>query len=470
MKLRWKDKWIDFVSVDWSGTDNQCSRQVAFSVPNNPYDKTFEQLGIALGDLIYLYDKKRFFIGTVTNRERSAETGSATYTAKDFMHYLLNSSGTFKFKNTTPEKMTRKVCSDLKIKTGSLAVTNFKISKLIFDDQKMYDIIVSGYRRARAKTGKNYMPTMDGSKVCVIEKGKASGVKLTQGVHITGATYSDTTDNMVNTVNIYSSKMKKLGQVRNKKNVSRYGIYQAGYTKESGVDAKAEAKSMLVGVTSEITVEAPGNLKAISGRSIKIDDKATGLKGTFYITADRHNFSNGVHTMTLTLSRVNEMEEGAEAEDDSGKKELENKATCYYLPTSNVYHSSNSCSACAGKNTKKSTVQEIKFVLKAERTKENVRIVHVQNAGLLKGGSAMNAYEKFIKIIREEAARSKKNYLIKLAEMTGKDSCRTGTLELDKDDLIVNETLKGKLQAGDVVLITQISEETFAILAKAGEL
>lgn len=54
--------------------------------------------------------------------------------------------------------------------------------------------------------------------------------------------------------------------------------------------------------------------------------------------------------------------------------------------------------------------------------------------------------------------------------MTGKDSCRTGTLELDKDDLIVNETLKGKLQAGDVVLITQISEETFAILAKAGEL
>ncbi len=75
------------------------------------------------------------------------------------------------------------------------------------------------------------MPTMDGSKVCVIEKGKASGVKLTQGVHITGATYSDTTDNMINTVNIYSSKMKKLGQVRNKKNVSKYGIYQAGYTK-----------------------------------------------------------------------------------------------------------------------------------------------------------------------------------------------------------------------------------------------
>lgn len=82
----------------------------------------------------------------------------------------------------------------------------------------------------------------------------------------------------------------------------------------------------------------------------------------------------------------------------------------------------------------------------------------------------MNAYEKFIKIIREEAARSKRNYLIKLAEMTGKDSCRIGTLELDKDDLIINESLKGRMQTGDLVLITQLSEETFAILAKAGEL
>lgn len=66
--------------------------------------------------------------------------------------------------------------------------------------------------------------------------------------------------------------------------------------------------------------------------------------------------------MTLTLSRVNEMEEGAEAEEDSGKKELENQAKCYYLSTSTIYHSSTSCSACAGKNTKKSTVQEIKKI------------------------------------------------------------------------------------------------------------
>ena len=43
-------------------------------------------------------------------------------------------------------------------------------------------------------------------------------------------------------------------------------------------------------------------------------------------------------------------------------RELENQAKCYYLSTSTIYHSSTSCSACAGKNTKKSTVQEIKKI------------------------------------------------------------------------------------------------------------
>ena len=56
IRLRWKEKWIDFESVEWSGTENQCSRQVTFSIPSNPYDKSFEKLDIKLGDLIYLYE------------------------------------------------------------------------------------------------------------------------------------------------------------------------------------------------------------------------------------------------------------------------------------------------------------------------------------------------------------------------------------------------------------------------------
>lgn len=365
IRLRWKDSWIEFESVTWSGTHNQCSRQLDFTIPCNPYDKDFTNLNIKLGDLIYLYDgSKQLFVGTVTSREKTAEIGSASFVAMDFMHHLLRSNGTYKFKKTTPEKIVKKVCADLKIPVGTLAKTKCNIPKIYFEDQCIYDIIIRAYRKAKAITKKLYMPVMAGKKVSVIVKGEKSGVTLTQGVDITEASYSDTTDNMVNLVKIYNDKLKKLGQVK-AKTTSTYGVYQQTYTKEDGVNAKEEAKSMLVGITKEASVSAIGNVKAISGYSIEINDKATGLKGKFYITDDSHTFENGVHTMSLGLAWKNEMDEGAEVSEltkGTDKKKVTNSSKCYYLENATTYHSAKDCSACKGKNTKKSTVAKMKKI------------------------------------------------------------------------------------------------------------
>lgn len=361
--LGWQDKWIDYESIAWSGTENQCSREIAFSLPSNPYDVNTEQTKIKLGDIVFVYDdSNQLFIGVVTSRDKSNAVGTASYVAKDFMHYLLRSDGTYKFKNTTPEKITKKVCSDLQIPVGALAKTKTNIKKMFFDEKCMYDIIVAAYRKAKAKTGKKYIPVMQGKNVSVVEKGLSSGVSLTQGVDIMNVTYSDTTDNMVNLVKIYNDSLKKLGQVKSKKSVEQYGIYQKTYTKEKGVNAKTEARAMMVGVTQEASVDAIGDVRATSGKSININDPATGLTGTFFITSDTHTFANGIHTMKLGLSWDNTMEEGAETVEDSGKKELANSAKCYYLESSSVYHSSTSCSACKGKNTKKTTVGKIKKI------------------------------------------------------------------------------------------------------------
>jgi hypothetical protein len=127
-------------------------------------------------------------------------------------------------------------------------------------------------------------------------------------VDITGATYTDSTDNMVNLVKIYNNKRKKKGQVKADKDIKKYGIYQQTYTKQKGVDAKSAAKAMLVGVTEEATIEAIGHIECVAGKALKISDKALGLTGKFYITGDTHTFQNGIHTMTLELSWTNTME------------------------------------------------------------------------------------------------------------------------------------------------------------------
>lgn len=365
IKLYWNKSKIDFESVTWSGTDQQSSRELTFTVPCNPYDKMLNQSKIKLGDLISLYDdSKRLFVGTVTGREKTTEIGIATFYAKDFMHHLLRSNGSYKFKNMTPEKIAKKVCEDVKIPIGKLAKSGATIPKAFFEDSCLYDIIIRAYRDAKAVTGKKYMLVMDGKKVSVIEKGNDSGVKLTQGVNVITATYTDTTDNIVNTIRIYDDNLKILGLVKAQNSVDKYGVYQNTYTKEKGVNAKLKAKEMIVGVTKEASIEALGNVNAIAGKSIKIDDKATSLVGTYYITGDAHTFKNGTHIMSLDLSYNNIMEDGAEMQQDGGKDkaEIKNDAKCYYMESSTVYHSSKSCSAIKGKAANASKVGTVKMI------------------------------------------------------------------------------------------------------------
>ena len=340
--LKWKSEIIPFTKVEWSGTDTQASREINFELPWNPYDKEAMRLTIKKGDVIELWfkgQKKAAFVGTITTRTKTDAIGTCSYTAKDFLHHLINSTGTYIFKNTTPEAITRKVCKDAGVPVGKLATTGITIKKMIFEDASLYDIIVKAYRKVKAETGKNYMPCMDGTKVAVIEKGNSSEVTLTQKVNITSASFTDTVDNMVNRVRIYDEKHKKVGEVSNDKQLSTYGVYQQTYTKEEGKNAKVAAKSMLFGVTREASIEALGDIRALSGYSIKIHDKATKLDGVFYITSDTHTFENNTHIMSLGLSWKESMEQGADTvkpeKKKKKKKETSNIQTT--VPTPSTY-------------------------------------------------------------------------------------------------------------------------------------
>lgn len=388
IKLYWNKAQLNFEKVEWSGTDTQASRQITFSIPVNPYDKGFKNAPIKLGDIVTLYsDKEKLFVGVVTSREKSAAIGTTSFTAKDFMHYLLRSSTSRKFVNKTPEQITKQICTEVGIKCGDLAKTGINIPKLIFEDQNIYGIILKAYRKVVGKTRKKYMLTMDGKRLSVIVKGKDSKVTLDQGKDITDASYSDTTDNMVNLVKIYNESMQQIGKVEKKKLTQKYGIYQSTYTKEDGVNAKKEAEALMVGITKEASVEAIGDIRAVSGKSLVIYDKATGLKGKFYITSDTHTFENGVHTMQLELAWQNIMESGADESADSSekkstdtstgssnnrktkastednKKTYDEGAVAYYLENGTVFHSNPACASLKGATPLKTTVSGVLRIL-----------------------------------------------------------------------------------------------------------
>ncbi|ROR28361.1 hypothetical protein EDD66_105303 [Mobilisporobacter senegalensis] len=319
MKIKWVKQSdgsvndiTDFVStINWGGSAGQASRTLDISVLNSPFDKNISDPNINLGDRIRLYyDDSRLLIDImVYNRERNNETGTITYSGYDDLNHLLRSNGSYNFKNVTPEMITKKICNELKIETGTIAATNVNIKSMLIDSSSYYDIILKAYTKAHKMNGKKYMPIMSGRKLYVIEKGEIiKDFILSDEVNILSSSYTESLDSMVNQIKIYDDKGKQIGEVKNDDWVKQFGIFQDIYTKEDGENGTKAAKNMLVGIDKTASLQAIGNISCISGFGIAIYDSLTGLKGTFWIEQDSHSFENGNHTMNLDLTFKNIME------------------------------------------------------------------------------------------------------------------------------------------------------------------
>lgn len=299
--------------VSWSGSVSQAARTAEISVINAPNDKTVKKmkLNIGAGDVIKLYEGGNLlFFGEVQSARKTGETGTIAYTCYDLLNHLLQSTGVYNFSNTTAERIVKKVCADLKIKTGSIAETKAAIKKLLIDGDSFYDIIVKAYTKAAKQTEKKYICRMNGTELSVEEKGKkVKNFVLAEGCNITSAEYEETIENMVNVVKIYDEKGVQIGEVKKDQWVEKYGIYQQIYKKEKGINAQTAAKNMLQGVEKRVTVEGiNGDLTCIAGNGVEVYDKATGLNGLFWIDSDTHTWENGTHIMSLELNFKNIMD------------------------------------------------------------------------------------------------------------------------------------------------------------------
>lgn len=299
------------ISIQWSGSVEQASRTVEFTIPNAPNDKYVKALkmNIACGDYIVAYSSgDMFFYGSVTTIEKKGATDNTiSITCKDMIDHLIRSQATYKFKGKTAEYITRKICNNLKIKIGNIAQTKTKLKKLICEDRSMYEIIMRAYTKASKHTGKKYIMRMNGLKLNIAEKGTiVKNFYFSEKVNITASTYTETIDEMINRVIIYNDKGKKVGHVQSDANVKKYGTYQATYTKEKGINARKAAKALLEGKVKTINIETiDPTMQCIAGNAVKIYDHATGLSGKFWIDNDTHTWENNVHTAQFELTYKN---------------------------------------------------------------------------------------------------------------------------------------------------------------------
>lgn len=306
MKLIHKNKDITqlVANLSWSGDYMQVARVLEFEIIASAIDKNIPTVSFAMGDVVFLQDDKgvELFRGYVFKQDKSLTNNTKSITCYDDLIYLLKSNGTYNFEKVTPDAITKRMCKDFGIKEGSI-IKGSPISR-IFDNDTIYNIIITAYKLESAKTKKQYMPKMNKGKLDIIEKGKKLA-KYQLDNNIINANYGESIESSINRVRMYDEDNKYIGQVT--LNTS-YGVLQDIYKQSEGENAKQMANAMLQGVEQTASIEAIGDFDCITGNAVVIKEPYTGLSGVFYIDNDTHTFENGQHMMSLGLAFKNMMD------------------------------------------------------------------------------------------------------------------------------------------------------------------
>lgn len=306
-------------SFTLSGDTKQVARKLSFTIAKNSKDKLFPTVILNEGDKIFVKNDSgtTIFGGVILDIDKTGSSKVISYLAFDLMFYVCNSDINEVY-DDTPENITKAVCKELDIEYGSIASTGIKVYMPCFG-KKGYEAIMMAYTYASRKNGKKYIPLMTNiNKLSVIEKGMLCGVTLDGSYNLTDANYKSSIQNMVNKVIITDKKGKTVKVVQDTVSQNKYGIVQRVCKQEDDDDATNEAKNMLK--TAELLASVNGvssDLRAMSGYSIIVHEKDTGLYGKFYIESDSHTYSNAKSEMQLTLSFENLMDEKEIEKSDS---------------------------------------------------------------------------------------------------------------------------------------------------------
>lgn len=293
----------------WSGSIEEIARTLSIDMLNAPYDPILRKLPRpGIGDRLSLIDDTdtERFSGKISAADRASAQGTLTYTATDDGQYLQRNSASYSFSKTTAEQIARKVLGEFGVPVGSLAKTGVMIRSLVCKDKSLYDIIMAAYTQAHRIDGKNYMLTTQDGKVCVVEMGAViAGFTVSDEVNITDSKYSESSEDIVNTIVIVDSKGKKVGTVSDAESIATYGRYQQIMTQTKGKNATLEAKNKIKASKtpsqSESITLISDNLDIQAGRAITVQDTATKLKGLYWIQSDSHEVENGISKITLEL-------------------------------------------------------------------------------------------------------------------------------------------------------------------------
>lgn len=303
-------------SVLWSGDSGLPHRSLMITL-SNTVNAEDQALRFELGKEVRFYaDDIGLFRGIIFSYDIN-EAGNAVIIAHDENVYLTKNGDTRKFSGMTASAILRDICKSFGITTGAITDTGYVIPRVIFREADVWSMISAVLSETRKQNGRKFRIWTENGALNLTEK-KETVVRwmLEDSVNILGANRSQSIEDTRTSVKVVGGDEEK--------NPISARLVDANLTKLYGTMQHVERADMSLNksqieqiakqriaekgrVTEEVSVDALGLVDVIAGVSVYAFEGMTEIVGGYYVTADTHTFEDGVHRMSVTLSRTDDL-------------------------------------------------------------------------------------------------------------------------------------------------------------------
>ncbi|MGE6629826.1 XkdQ/YqbQ family protein [Bacillus sp. NPDC077027] len=315
-------------SVSLQGQRYQAPRSINASIVTKQGDQTY--YSVSEGDtVLFKWKGKELFRGIVFSR--TPVDGKMTFTAYDMLQYLVKNHEIYVFANQRADQILRRIGQDFQIPMTTIVNTGHVIKSLVFkNDTSLYDIILKALKETKSQTGRHYQiystkgkmglrAWPDPEDVWVIE----SGVNLIDYQYSTSIEETATRVKLRATATNKSKNQKKdsdtqiVAVTNDNDGKNKYGILQyvetiSGNINQAQLQKRAKVRlAERKGVKKNVkSIQALGIPELQSGLPVYMKIPEIGVKKTYWIDQDRHEFKGVKHTMTIDVVEKNTMPEG----------------------------------------------------------------------------------------------------------------------------------------------------------------
>ncbi len=313
-------EWLELVaeSVSLEGHRYQAPRSIEATIVIKQGDQTY--YSVTEGDtVLFKWKGKELFRGIVFARTPDEHT--LAFSAYDMLQYLVKNQDVYVFSNQRADQMIRRIANDFQIPTTLIANTGHTIKSLVIkNDTTLYDIILKALKQTKSQTGRHYQLYSEKGKLGLRAWPDPSEVwVLETGVNITGYQYSTSINDTATRVVLRRQKDNKTykASAKDSSGLNKYGVLQYTETvtddiNQAQLQQRADVRlAEKKGVKKELkNIQAVGIPEVQSGLPVYISIPEAGIKKTYWVDTDRHEFKGTKHTMTIDVVEKNTMPEG----------------------------------------------------------------------------------------------------------------------------------------------------------------